>query len=648
MAIFVHLSPCISPSYKSGQATTVPDFAASARHHHITHSHNKAADQAHPVACYTSTSKQASLARAVLRIAIAAPHQHPLSKVPSPPIKLARHIEIIDVFMPSARPPRRADSMAVGSSSRQCGVVGCDRKHVCDTVGGVKIYSSYCQEHTCQAPRNESTPFCINPRDPHNRYCAFHGKCRGARGCRSQASRSEKEPFPYICPDHRCAERHCARPRLGHVDVCEAHLTCEIRGCRHRPQPGRRFCHAHLCGMAPGCTRPALQPGAGHCDMHMPCGLVRGCRRLRVRFPDGRQAIHCDVHRPCAKSGHGCRQIASPRSEFCFAHKCSLEGCTSGKESASHYCKQHTCHSSSCHQAKFDIHGRDARYCSAHECAVEKCLHEAKTTGGFCPAHSCAHDSCSANHLPASSYCREHCCHHGGCHHEALHRNGFCRSHSCIERGCKEPRLGGRDHIRQCLSHWTKDVRKNAASEVEYRADYKLFQLEEEIHELEYRERVRQAAEREERRRADEEAQRAEQARQAKIEIERRRLAEHLAKVEEERRRHEEQERFEKKVAARLAEEEAVRAHEAREARRAEREKQRREEEIARVAVERDRMAREDDEARRRAADEMWADELRRERRAREQVEERRRAEEEALRRMRDRDRRGGALDDWW
>lgn len=88
-----------------------------------------------------------------------------------------------------------------------------------------------------------------------------------------------------------------------------------------------------------------------HGYMNPLCGLVRGCQRPRMHFSDGRQAVHCDQHFPCAKSGppEGCRQIAVSRSDFCLAHKCSLEGCIDGKESSSssHYCKQHTCHNSS-------------------------------------------------------------------------------------------------------------------------------------------------------------------------------------------------------------------------------------------------------------------------------------------------------------
>lgn len=228
-----------------------------------------------------------------------------------PPINVAHHIEIVDAFyMPSARPPRRADSMAAGGS-RKCRVEGCDKKHVYDTIRGARIYSSYCQDHTCQAPRNENTPFCINPRDPANRYCSFHGKCRGARGCTAQASRAEKEPFPYICPLHRYTERHCARPRFGSLDVCKAHLTYEIRGCRYHPQPTHRFCYAYLCSIAPNCQHPAVHSGASYCHIHVPCGLVCSYRRLRIHFPDGHQAIHCNVYIPYSKLADGCCQIAA-------------------------------------------------------------------------------------------------------------------------------------------------------------------------------------------------------------------------------------------------------------------------------------------------------------------------------------------------
>lgn len=83
-------------------------------------------------------------------------------------------------------------------------------------------WSPYCQEHSCLHPRNKITGFCRRPRNPSNRYCARHGKCR-ASGCKRKAALSEKEPYPYLCPRHRCSKALCFKPRSGRLDVCEVH-----------------------------------------------------------------------------------------------------------------------------------------------------------------------------------------------------------------------------------------------------------------------------------------------------------------------------------------------------------------------------------------------------------------------------------------
>lgn len=114
---------------------------------------------------------------------------------------------------------------------------------------------------------------------------------------------------------------------------------------------------------------------------------------------------------------------------------------------------------------------------------------------------------------------------------------------------------------------------------------------------------------------AEEDARRAEQIKQAKAELERQRLLDHLAKAEKERKRHEAEALIEEQVSARVAERERKR----------------------RAA---ERIAKEEAEARRRAADRKFAEDLRRERLERlerERLEEERRAEEEDLRRLRDR-----------
>lgn len=225
--------------------------------------------------------------------------------------------------------------------SRECRVAECDRRHVYDKISGVRIYSRYCQEHTCHAPRNEHVIFCINPREPTNRYCAFHGKCRRL-GCTTIATRSEKEPFPYICPRHRCSVQHCGQPKFGNLNTCEIHRVCGISECSSHPQAGQRFCDGHSCKMVTNCALPALHPGVGFCSIHIPCGLVRGCRRLRMRFGD-EQLIHCDLHIPCVKSRDGCRQTVVPGSDFCLTHKCDIRTCINPKEASLDYCNHHAC-----------------------------------------------------------------------------------------------------------------------------------------------------------------------------------------------------------------------------------------------------------------------------------------------------------------
>lgn len=537
------------------------------------------------------------------------------------------------------------------SKSKQCNVVDCARWHVYDIISARKIYSSYCQEHTCQAPRNEKYPFCIHPRNPSNRYCAFHGKCL-AQGCVSTASRSEKFPFPYICPRHRCSMQGCARPRFKFRDVCAAHLTCEM--CTSRPQPGRPFCNTHSCNIVPSCARPALQPGVGHCNVHLPCGLVRGCQRLRMRFRDGRQAVHCDLHFPCAKALDGCRELAAPRSDFCFTHKCILTSCLNPQELSSHYCKRHTCMRLNCNQAIFDVNNPNAQYCSAHECLADRCSNEAKTAGGFCTGHGCAYPSCNAGPSRndslslSSAYCCEHRCHYRHCGHSAR-INGFCYLHSCIEEGCGSPCLANRNE-RQCLLHWTRDARKDLAYRLRQRNDGQndrhLRALEDSIHEVQSHERFYREAEQEQARestqRAKEAAQHAEHVRVRKARIERERLFEHFAEVEVNRRHREDAERMRQEDTARLAVEDAHWNTKARETERAVWLERQQQEDTARAAAEREgreraRMAtegsaRDDHEARvtvlrprihrggvevivhRRADDDIAVDDLRRER----------------------------------
>lgn len=136
-------------------------------------------------------------------------------------------------------------------------------------IGGARIHSGYCQQHTCQIPRDENTPFCINPRSPENRYCIFHGKCTGARGCSAQARRSEHQPFPYICYDHRCVVPVCLLPRLR-FDFCEQHM-CRFLMCELGSMNQGSYCRRHTCTEA-GCKEPVVDAHAENrwCTSHSP------------------------------------------------------------------------------------------------------------------------------------------------------------------------------------------------------------------------------------------------------------------------------------------------------------------------------------------------------------------------------------------
>lgn len=561
-------------------------------------------------------------------------------------------IETVDILVSSAWDLRRTETMTHGASrTPRCKVMDCNEKHVHQTLpNGVRIYSSFCQEHTCMAPRNEHTGFCINPRGAGNRYCHHHGKCR-ARGCTQQASRTEREPFPYICAQHRC--RFCMQPRFGQFDVCEAHLTCQVRGCRNHPdlKHPRLLCNSHSCTISnQPCQHPAVGAvgSKGHCAHHLPCEAFRGCTRVCIRLPDGRHLRHCEEHVPCARAPQGCRQLAQPRTPFCYAHKCSLELCPREKYTAARsiYCQQHTCGTQNCHQPVSRINDAGSRFCSAHECIQEGCAAPSKQISGLCENHGCTHNGCNALRRPGSTFCGDHKCR--SCSYEATHKNGYCRSHACIETGCKQPRVGGENHIKQCLDHWAKDIRKDAARKVGHAADREREALEEQLEKLRIHEEIRQARESRDRERARQDEWLAEERRRALDEAEMRRL-------EEESHRLAEQERIEELVAQGIEEREREREEqEAREIRRAERERQRREEEVARVAREREQARRDREQREWEAAQHQRAlDEARREREARDRLRERmrrepRRGTEYHYSPSSDASRRGTRRDSFW
>lgn len=82
-----------------------------------------------------------------------------------------------------------------------CRFDGCTKRHVHAIIDDIKIVSQYCQEHTCQGPRDTLYGFCATPRDPAQKCCPQHGKCT-VLGCTRQAPREiSRNELPFICPE---------------------------------------------------------------------------------------------------------------------------------------------------------------------------------------------------------------------------------------------------------------------------------------------------------------------------------------------------------------------------------------------------------------------------------------------------------------
>lgn len=95
------------------------------------------------------------------------------------------------------------------SSPSPCMVKWCQERTVRDKLsshGGKVVWSFYCQEHTCQAPRQKDKGFCLIYRNPGKRYCHTHGRCTG-RDCTKEAVRGEDIPYPYRCAEHSSGGR---------------------------------------------------------------------------------------------------------------------------------------------------------------------------------------------------------------------------------------------------------------------------------------------------------------------------------------------------------------------------------------------------------------------------------------------------------
>ncbi|KUI64367.1 hypothetical protein VM1G_11178 [Cytospora mali] len=118
----------------------------------------------------------------------------------------------------------------------------------------------------------------------------------------------------------------------------------------------------------------------------------------------------------------------------------------------------------------------------------------------------------------------------------ARHLSALNTAAGTMAAGCKDACLGGPDHIRKCLTHWTRDARNEAISEVGQRYQRRRERLEERIRQLEQQAADRDARDRAARLRQQEILRRVQAAREAQIAAHRRGIAEQMQRQREEER----------------------------------------------------------------------------------------------------------------
>lgn len=92
----------------------------------------------------------------------------------------------------------------------RCNSSRCNRRRVHGWVGYVKIQSLYCQEHTCQGPRN-AHGFCSRERDPSYKFCSEHGKCQVPHCPRHAPRNISADDYPWTCPQGENIIMECFR-----------------------------------------------------------------------------------------------------------------------------------------------------------------------------------------------------------------------------------------------------------------------------------------------------------------------------------------------------------------------------------------------------------------------------------------------------
>ncbi|KAL2257042.1 hypothetical protein VTK26DRAFT_750 [Humicola hyalothermophila] len=293
------------------------------------------------------------------------------------------------------RPTASDFSDTTSDDSRVCRVEGCRKKHAYISVGGQRIYSKFCINHTCNKPFPvEEGCHCPTPKRKEDLYCDDHLKC-GEPGCDKRGEyRGLSEYVPWFCSNHRCAAPGCRdRAQDRQQQRCKAHFT--------------------VCSF-PGCTRP--------CHLHR----------------DGLLDVVCVVHYGTHKCAFpGCtRRKPGYDMKYCLAHKCAIPDCPAGRDPT-------TTNNSSSSSAGA------AAVCPAHRCAAPYCRNPvafpSSSTSLTCVEHTCRSRSSRCTQRcadPTTDFCRDHMCLVAPCRNEARFPTGYCSErHACVVPTCSKPRM---------------------------------------------------------------------------------------------------------------------------------------------------------------------------------------------------------------
>ncbi|KAK6085950.1 hypothetical protein SCUP515_00311 [Seiridium cupressi] len=353
--------------------------------------------------------------------------------------------------------------------------VATNAKHECKASGcrlnrgwkrnlkGEKEYSVYCNDHTCGAREpHVNTAFCPYRKEKYNLFCPLHQKC-GARDCLQHGEYpKDQQHLPWLCSDHKCAEKTCWARKISSSYYCGEHQYlelppgCIVSNCHKSAMGHSYYCKSHGCAVA-NCDKSGGR--SRRCAEHMDC-LKPDCKHFAT---EGHS--FCVHHWYCHRSD--CCDIAEDSSEYCLEHMCGLRNCVHARTSRSEFCEDHTCEEPNCPQARSDTAKAGIKFCYTHQCQKNGCVQRAQVTNGYCQSHACTKASCLNKRASSqSAFCQEHECKEEGCHVDATTRGGYCElnRHGCNKRECLRHSAYPNMTHPLCIDHLIEAEREAAAA----------------------------------------------------------------------------------------------------------------------------------------------------------------------------------------